>query len=119
MEKAKIVKRPAYHNKSLNPNEIYFTRKKPPIIYYNRVKELISENVQEIKILAVGAAIKKAVDLALRIEREFANIKLKVETDTINLIDDFIDEFENELEGKSKIRKNSVIRITINYKPLS
>ena len=117
-EQYKLKKRPAYHTKGAK-NEVFFTRHKPTIIYYNRVKELIGESCEEIKILAIGAAIKGAVDLALRIEREFAGIELKVDTGTITLIDDFVDEYENEVDGKSKTRLNSTICITINSKPLT
>eukprot|EP00826_Nyctotherus_ovalis_P064220 TRINITY_DN9415_c0_g3_i2.p1 TRINITY_DN9415_c0_g3~~TRINITY_DN9415_c0_g3_i2.p1 ORF type:complete len:120 (-),score=33.60 TRINITY_DN9415_c0_g3_i2:38-397(-) len=117
-EQFKLKKRPAYHTKGAK-NEIFFTRQKPRIIYYNRVKELIGENCTEVKVKAVGAAIKGAVDLALRIEREFADVQLNVETGTITLIDDFVDRYDNEVDGKSKTRLNSTICITINIKPLT
>jgi DNA-binding protein len=117
MEEAKLVKRPAYHGKC-EKNEILFSRKRAKAIYYNRIKQLIMEGTSSIKLVAIGAAIKGAVDLALQIEREFANITLSVETGTISLIDDFVDQFDNEQDGKSKVRLNSTITITINYKPV-
>ena len=112
-----MVKRPAYHGKG-EKNDIFFSRKRPKAIYYERAKQLIMEGCTGMKIFAIGAAIKGAVDLGLQLEREFANIALEVETGTINLIDDFVDQYDNEIEGKAKLRPNSTITISISYKPV-
>jgi len=118
MEEIKMIKRPAYHGKG-QMNDIFFSRKRPRAIYLKQIKKMIMAGNKMIKILAVGAAILGAVDLALQIEREFANIKLEVKTGTITLIDDFVDEYENEIEGKTKVRLNSTIEIMIRINNLS
>lgn len=112
-----MVKRPAYHGQG-EKNDIYFSKKRSKAIYLKHIKRLIMAGNKSIKILAVGAAIKGAIDLALQTEREFANITLSVETKTISLIDDFVDQYENEVEDKSKLRLNSTIEITIHYNPV-
>ena len=80
---------------SKDPNIIYVSRKRPPIVYYKKIRKRILSGQTQVVLKAIGAAIKEAVDISLKIQRDLAEISLNVETGTIELIDDFVDEYGN------------------------
>ena len=93
-----MVKNSIYKEK-IKENEIYISNKRVGYekFYYKRAYKLIYElNYKEIYIHGLGACINKAVRVALFITDCLPDLIIhNVETDTVALLDDFIDSNNN------------------------
>jgi hypothetical protein len=57
---------------------------------YNRAKTLLSSvTIEEISIHGLGAAVNRAIELALKLIDENRDLSLFVSTSTVKLIDDY------------------------------
>ena len=68
-------------------------------MYFNRAYDLIyNKNYREIIIFGLGSCLNSAIILSLTIMDGIPNLKIaSIETNTINMIDDFIDEDNNNV----------------------
>ncbi|KAJ3069190.1 hypothetical protein HDU98_007747 [Podochytrium sp. JEL0797] len=70
-------------------------------------------------IQGLGAMISKAITVALEVEEAMGGsdkVDVNVETTTVDLIDDVIEENDEEKDDTAKVRKNSAIKIRIRTK---
>ena len=77
----------------LKPNQVLVSRKKHPRIYHERIHKLFfTLNHDVVYVQAVGASVEYAVNLALDVEAKYSDIKTEVETFTMPITDDLVDE---------------------------
>ncbi|KAH0483495.1 MAG: hypothetical protein KVP17_005327 [Porospora cf. gigantea B] len=43
------------------PNDIFVTRRKPPIVYFNRVKKLLGDGLGKVAVHGAGACVNTAI----------------------------------------------------------
>lgn len=96
--------------------DVYITRKTNFNSQMARCSKLFDEGEKEIYIHGLGAAVNRAITLALElIEKSGGTLCQSVETSTVKLIDD-IEPLTDEGEHHTRTRTNSAIHIRI-YKP--
>lgn len=66
-------------------NDIYITNKTDFVAQYKKSLEILNSEIGEVFLHAIGNAINRAINLALKLEEEF-NFKFECNTSTINLI---------------------------------
>ncbi|GAB6026044.1 ribonucleases P/MRP protein subunit pop7 [Chamberlinius hualienensis] len=95
------------------PVDVYITRKTPFVAQLKRCKKLLDSGHERIYLHGLGAAVHRAIHLALQLkEHYYGSVDLEVTTDTVNLVDDVIPE-QDDLEPKSQSRCNSAVHITV------
>eukprot|EP00742_Colponemidia_sp_Colp-10_P011583 GILJ01012895.1.p1 GENE.GILJ01012895.1~~GILJ01012895.1.p1 ORF type:complete len:137 (+),score=14.93 GILJ01012895.1:43-411(+) len=111
-ENYRFSKRPAFRPHAA-ANEIYITRQKNLIVYFNRAQELFDSGESEVVIHGLGAAIEPAIRLANLIkQRSLGKYTLSVNTNTVPLIDDY-EPLQPDVEEKAQVRYNSAVHIRI------
>jgi DNA-binding protein len=84
------------------PNEmILVSKKKHPRVYLERAHKLLMAEQQMVYLQATGAAVERAVDLALEIESKYAGVVMTTETFTMPATDEVVnDDGERSTEGR-------------------
>ncbi|XP_072030533.1 ribonuclease P protein subunit p20-like [Amphiura filiformis] len=78
-----------------------------------RCQKLLDAGVPEIHIHGLGAAINRAMTLALQLqEKSMGSIQMAVNTSTVELVDDY-EPLTDELEPESRERNNSAVHIKL------
>lgn len=102
-----MIKNKVYCSKK-KENEIYISSKKRNFtkMYFDRAYELFqTKNIKEVFIYGLGVCTNSAVKIALIICEGISNVKVdSVDTSTVNLTDDFIDE------------ENAIVIFYLNFK---
>ena len=77
------------------PNEmILVSKKKHPRVYLERAHKLLMAEQQMVYLQATGAAVERAVDLALEIESKYAGVLITTETFTMPATDEVVNDDE-------------------------
>ena len=66
-------------------NDIYITNKTDFVAQYKKRLDILNPDTGEVFLHAIGNAINRAINLALKLEEEF-NFKFDCNTSTINLV---------------------------------
>lgn len=70
--------------------DIYFTRASKPAGVSTRIRQLLdNDEVKNVTLHALGAAIKSCCDMALKFQSAF-NVTLDVRTGTVEVFDDYV-----------------------------
>jgi ribonuclease P/MRP protein subunit RPP20 len=98
-------------------NDVYVTNKTAFKAQLDRCKKLIDQGENELYLHSLGAAIPRALNLALQIQKAYGiGLTLETATSTVELTDDF-EPLHGEGSEESRIRYNSSIHIKILYNP--
>ena len=112
----KFIKNKVFSNK-IKENEIFISRKRKNLekFYYSRAHDLIFENnCKEIFVCGLGSCLNYAVSLALLIAENIPQVKIdKIETSSVNHVDDYINGDTGEVEIRKKDRFSNLIKIKI------
>ena len=97
-------------------NDIYISRKTNPKVQLERCKKLLESGANEMYIHGLGAAVNRAMVLALKLQAQSAgSLQLAPCTSTVETVDDL--EPENEdMEPETQTRNSSAIHIHV-YRP--
>ncbi len=99
------------------PNDVYVTNKTSFKAQLDRCQTLIEKGESEIYLHSLGAAIPRALNLSLQIQKANSNtVTLETQTSTVELTDDF-EPITNEGTESSQSRLNSAVHIKICYNP--
>ncbi|XP_064601287.1 ribonuclease P protein subunit p20-like [Liolophura sinensis] len=94
-------------------NDIYVSRKTDFKQQFARCQKLFDSGWNEVYIHGLGAAINRAVNLALQLkDKGMGTLDLAVHTSTVELTDDFEPETD-DLEPESRSRNNSTVHIKV------
>ncbi|KAJ7372630.1 ribonucleases P/MRP protein subunit pop7 [Desmophyllum pertusum] len=100
-------------------NDIYVNRKTDFAAQLERCQKSLDSSEQEVRIHGLGAAINRAINLAMQLEqRGQGTVELSTTTSSVKLVDDFEPE-DDDHEEYSKVRTNSAVHIRVYKKPLS
>jgi hypothetical protein len=114
--KLKFVKNKVY-SKKINQNEIFISRKRKNVekFYYERAYELFYKlGFKEIFIYGLGACVNYAAKLSLHLVENLPNLKIdKIETETINHIDDYKNIDDDRLFIRKNDRMSNLIKIKL------
>lgn len=98
-------------------NDIYVTRKTPFAAQLERCQKLLESGESEIFIHGLGAAVSRAIHLALQIKNKCkGSVDVDVKTSTVNLCDDLIPEVDH-VDADWKTRNCSAIHIRV-FRPV-
>ena len=94
-------------------NDVYVNRKTDFKAQIARSMKLLESGNSEIYIHGLGAAVNRAINLALQIRKtSLGTIELGVTTSTVELTDDFEPE-KDDLEAETRSRNNSSVHIRV------
>ncbi|KAK3728601.1 hypothetical protein QZH41_011681 [Actinostola sp. cb2023] len=94
-------------------NDVYINRKTDFKAQLERCQKILDSRHQEVWIHGLGAAINRAINLALQLKhRGMGTIEISANTSSVDLIDDF-EPLDDEHESHSKVRTNSAIHIRV------
>ena len=94
-------------------NEFYVNRKSDFKYQLERAQKLLDSGYNEIFIYGLGAAINRAVNLALQLEqRGLGSIQISAETSSTHVVDD-LKSLDDEHESYSEKRTKSSIKIKV------
>lgn len=117
-----ILRKRLPHSMPKRKNDLYVTRKTCFAAQQKRCHKLLYSDYNEIFIHGLGAAIPRAMNLALQLKMEgHGSLEVSCHTDTVYLVDDL--EYEesetNPLSGqvRSQKRLNSAVHIRV-YRPV-
>lgn len=97
-------------------NDIYVTRKTNFTAQLQRCQRLLDSGSNEVYIHGLGAAINRALNLALQLkERGLGTIEIAVNTSSVELVDD-LEPVDSDQEQKTHTRVNSAVHIKV-YRP--
>ncbi|XP_073245505.1 ribonuclease P protein subunit p20-like [Porites lutea] len=114
-----VVKKRAPQKGKRRRTDIYVNRKTDFAAQLERCQKSLDSSEQEVTIHGLGAAINRAINLALQLEhRGQGTVEVSATTSSVKLIDDFEPE-DDDREGYSKVRTNSAIHIKVYKKQLS
>ncbi|XP_068673138.1 ribonuclease P protein subunit p20-like isoform X1 [Montipora foliosa] len=100
-------------------NDIYVNRKTDFAAHLERCQKSLDSSEQEVIIHGLGAAINRAMNLALQLEHKGqGTVEVSATTSSVKLVDDYEPE-DDDHEGYSKVRTNSAIHIRVYKKPLT
>eukprot|EP00026_Physarum_polycephalum_P021333 Phypoly_transcript_24520.p1 GENE.Phypoly_transcript_24520~~Phypoly_transcript_24520.p1 ORF type:complete len:158 (+),score=25.02 Phypoly_transcript_24520:67-540(+) len=92
-------------------NDIYVSRKTKYFFQYKRAKKLLDDGEPEVMIHGLGAAVKRAIQLALKLTSELG-VSMGATTSTVELLDEY-QPLVDDLPPRTKIRYNSAIHIRV------
>lgn len=94
-------------------NDVYINRKTNLKAQIARCQKMLDAGVPEIHIHGLGAAMNKAMTVALQLQKDcLGSVQLSVNTSTVELIDD-LEPVKDELETESRERNNSAVHIKL------
>lgn len=97
------------------PNDVYVSKKTNFKAQLVRCQKIL-DNGNEVFVHALGAAINRAINLALQLKANgFGSVEIAVNTSTVTLTDDLEPE-NDELDYETLTRINSAVHIRI-YRP--
>ncbi|XP_077290774.1 ribonuclease P protein subunit p20 [Arctopsyche grandis] len=97
----------------IQDNAIYITKKTNFKAQLEKCSQLLLNGADQVLLHALGAAVCRAINLALQLEATFhGTCKVEVNTSTVDLIDDF-EPTVDDGEFKSQVRQNSAVHIRI------
>jgi len=103
--------------------DIYITNKTHPKAQFERCQQLIQSGESVVYLHALGAAIPRALNLALKLQKFYGEqVTLETTTSTVELTDDF-ERVSNNAENaggggaNTRTRPNSGIYVKISHKP--
>ncbi|XP_020900146.1 ribonuclease P protein subunit p20-like [Exaiptasia diaphana] len=112
-EKSFSMKKRTPQRSPKKKNDIYINRKTDFKAQLERCQKLLDSSHQEVWIHGLGAAINRAINLALQLKhRGMGTIETSALTSSVELIDDF-EPLDDEHESHSKVRTNSAIHIRV------
>eukprot|EP00050_Salpingoeca_kvevrii_P018444 m.74355 g.74355 ORF g.74355 m.74355 type:complete len:190 (+) comp8052_c2_seq1:135-704(+) len=95
------------------PQDLYVSRSSSFAAQLERAKKLLDSDHREVCIHGLGAAINRAINLALQLEKFYAGAAtVHVETSTVRLIDDLQPHSPDE-DDTAQVRSNSAVHITV------
>ncbi|KAJ9599160.1 hypothetical protein L9F63_010337 [Diploptera punctata] len=94
-------------------NDIYITNKSNFQGQLSRCEKLLNEGESEIIIHGLGAAVPRAVNLALQLKaKRPGSVELSVNTSTVDIVDD-LEPVDNEGDYETRTRHNSSVHIRV------
>ncbi|XP_075211484.1 ribonuclease P protein subunit p20-like isoform X1 [Lycorma delicatula] len=112
-----IVRRRCPPRSSKGKNDIFVTNTSNFRGQFSQCMKLIDDGETEIIIHSLGAAIPKAINLALQLhEHLMGTFDVATTTNTVDVIDD-LEPLTDDLEGDTRVRSNSSVHIKL-YKHL-
>ena len=98
-------------------NDVYISRKTDFKAQEGRCMKLLDSEYEEIFIHGLGAAVNRAINLALQLERKYLGmVELETETSTLEVTDQLLPLLD-DLEAKSRSRFISAVHIRL-YKKI-
>ncbi|XP_026273920.1 ribonuclease P protein subunit p20 [Frankliniella occidentalis] len=95
------------------PNDIYVTNRSNFQSELDKCLKLLESGEKEVFVHGLGAAVNRAVNLALQLESKFlGTVQLTVNTSTTTLIDD-LEPLHDQATYETQTRQNSVVHIRI------
>jgi len=93
--------------------DVYVTRKTRFAAQFDRCQKLLNSGESELFIHGLGAAVSRAIHLALQLKSKYhGSVDVMVTTATVTLCDDLVPKVD-ELDADSRTRKNSAIHIRV------
>lgn len=93
--------------------DIYITNKSNYKGQLARSEKLLESGEPEIVIHGLGAAVTRAVNLALQLKEKFlGTVELSVNTSTVDIVDD-LEPLEDQAEYETNTRQNSSVHIRV------
>ncbi|XP_047121523.1 ribonuclease P protein subunit p20-like isoform X2 [Schistocerca piceifrons] len=93
--------------------DIYITNKSNYKGQLARSEKLLESGEPEIVIHGLGAAVTRAVNLALQLKEKFlGTVELSVNTSTVDIVDD-LEPLEDHAEYETNTRQNSSVHIRV------
>ncbi|XP_070579167.1 ribonuclease P protein subunit p20-like [Ptychodera flava] len=100
-------------------NDVYVNRRTNFGAQLERCQKLLDAGFEELFIHGLGAAINRAINLALQLKtRGMGSIEVSVSTSSVELIDD-LEPNNDDSEADVQIRTNSAVHIRVYKVPLS
>eukprot|EP01137_Pigoraptor_chileana_P030792 Opistho-2@17760 len=94
-------------------NDLYITRNSEFAAQLDRAQKLLDSGLDEIFIHGLGAAINRAINLALRLQEHYkGTVQVSTNTSTIELVDDIEPTDATQLPGEQR-RNNSAVHIRV------
>lgn len=94
-------------------NDVYVNRRTDFAAQLQRCTKLLDSGYDEVFIHGLGAAVNRAVNLALKLKQNgLGSIDVATQTSTVELIDDFEPEAD-DFEGGTQFRNNSAVHIRV------
>ncbi|XP_041481420.1 ribonuclease P protein subunit p20-like [Lytechinus variegatus] len=94
-------------------NDIYVTRKSNFASQMEKCEKLFDGGEKEVFIHGLGAAINRALNIALQLEtRSLGTLQISISTSTVNLVDD-IEPLCDEGDFDTRERSNSAVHIRV------
>ena len=94
-------------------NDVYVTRKSNFAAQMEKCEKLLDKGERELHIHGLGAAINRALNLALQLEaRGLGTLQLAISTATVDLVDD-IEPLCDEEDFDTRERSNSAVHIRV------
>lgn len=94
-------------------NDIYVTNKSNYQGQLSRCEKLLSDGESEIVIHGLGAAVPRAVNLALQLKtKHLGTVEVAVNTSTVDIIDD-LEPVDDQGEYETHTRQNSSVHIRV------
>jgi len=102
--------------------DIYITNKTHPKVQLDRVHHLINSGESDVYLHALGAAIPRALNLALKVKKYYGEqVSLDTATNTVELTDDFeriVQNTEDSQHLQQRTRLNSGVYVKITHVPV-
>ena len=94
-------------------NDIFVTKKTNFKAQMNRCQKLFDSGLNEVVIHGLGAAVNRAINLALQLQRNsMRTLEIATHTSTVELMDDFDGEMD-EFDSHVQTRNNTAIHIKV------
>ncbi|PSN45008.1 Ribonuclease P protein subunit p20 [Blattella germanica] len=94
-------------------NDIYITKRSDYQGQLSRCEKLLSEGEPEIIIHGLGAAVTRAVNLALQLKaKHLGTLEVDVNTSTVDIVDD-LEPVDDGAEYETQTRQNSSVHIRV------
>lgn len=95
------------------PNDVYVTNRSNFQSELAKCQKLLEDGEKEVFIHGMGAAVNRAVNLALQLESKFVGgVQVAVNTSTTTLVDD-LEPLHDQATYDTQTRQNSVVHIRI------
>ncbi|PNF43332.1 Ribonuclease P protein subunit p20, partial [Cryptotermes secundus] len=94
-------------------NDIYITNKSNYQGQLSRCEKLLNEGESDIVIHGLGAAVPRAVNLALQLKtKHLGTVEVAVNTSTVDVVDD-LEPLDDQGEYETHVRQNSSVHIRV------
>ncbi|XP_077990920.1 ribonuclease P protein subunit p20-like [Glandiceps talaboti] len=94
-------------------NDVYVNRRTHFNVHLERCQKMFDSGYKEIVIHGLGAAINRAINLALQLKLQgMGTIEISVNTSSVELIDD-MEPMNDDFEPDTLVRTNSAVHIKV------